>query len=342
MTAPTCSAPLADLFVDALDKVHDDGRHNAFTDLCRFGDSHYLTFRASPTGHGRATDSTVVVLRSDDGAGLHWRCVNEFGVSGRDVRDPHFVIFQDRLHVHTTASYCGDLEPETAFGQNQGYVVSTPDGLSWDAAQPMLGTLGWFIWRSVVHDGKAYLTARRVAMAQWQGAPPVWECCLLASEDFQSWKPISRILDDLGAEADLHIEPDASMVVLARRKQLQPALICRSTPPYRDWTRRALSRPVAGPRITRWGDRLLVGGRRTLGPKLNRTVVSWLVDDQLVDMIELPSGGDTAYPGFVPIDDRQGLFSFYSSHEGSGTHQAPSAIYLARLRRHTAVPLACT
>lgn len=333
MTVPTHCVSVNAPVVIAVTKVHDDGRHNAFTDLCRFKGKLYLTFRASPTGHGRATDSTIVVLRSEDDEGSEWRCVHEFNVAGSDVRDPHLVIFKDRLHVHTTASCCSDIDPERAFGQNQAYVSSTLDGLSWDSPQPMAGTVGWFIWRSAVHDGKAYLTARRIAMGQWQNTKPVWECCLLASEDFQSWKPISRILENFGAEADMHIASDASMVVLARRKQLLPAMICRSRPPYREWTRHELTRPVAGPRITAWGEQMLVGGRKALGAGQNRTVISWLIDEQLVDLIELPSGGDTGYPGFVALNQTQGLLSYYSSHEGSGSKKALSAIYIARLKR---------
>ncbi|MFN2168635.1 MAG: hypothetical protein ACK2U9_20565, partial [Anaerolineae bacterium] len=81
----------------------------------------------------------------------------------------------------------------------------------------------------------------------------------------------------------------------------------------------------------RWGDRLLVAGRKWLAPKDAVTALYWLVDDQLQEIAVLPSGGDNSYPGFVELDDGRGLLSYYSSHEGSGTGSPPSAIYLAEL-----------
>ena len=83
--------------------------------------------------------------------------------------------------------------------------------------------------------------------------------------------------------------------------------------------------------LAKWGDRYLVGGRRTVDRSYPTTVLYWLVDNQLVEAAELPSGGDNSYPGFVALGPHSGLLSYYSSHEGSGTHLAPSAVYLAEL-----------
>jgi len=59
--------------------------------------------------------------------------------------------------------------------------------------------------------------------------------------------------------------------------------------------------------------------------------VYWLEDDALAEQLELPSGGDNSYPGFVPLDDERGLMSFYSSHEASGEGKRPANIYVAEL-----------
>ena len=92
--------------------------------------------------------------------------------------------------------------------------------------------------------------------------------------------------------------------------------------------------------LARWGQDYLVGGRKTIDPDHPRTALYWLVDNQLVEAAELPSGGDNSYPGFVELGTisgrRRGLLSYYSSHEGSGTLLAPSAIYLAELSLHEA------
>lgn len=84
--------------------------------------------------------------------------------------------------------------------------------------------------------------------------------------------------------------------------------------------------------LAKWAGRYLVGGRKSEPGKPARTALWWLVNDQLEEIAELPSGGDTSYPGFVALSDSEGLLSFYSSHEGSGTGDPPSAIYLANLK----------
>ena len=89
------------LHVDRIRKVVDDGHHNAFTDLIRFDDHYYLTYRRSPHGHMVFPDSQIVVMQSADGEG--WHEVFAFGAADRDVRDPHFLVFRNTLFVYSGA-----------------------------------------------------------------------------------------------------------------------------------------------------------------------------------------------------------------------------------------------
>src|SRR5262249_35754409 len=107
------------------------------------------------------------------------------------------------------------------------------------------------------------------------------------------------------------------------------AQICRSRPPYRDWTRTQLDRQVGGPLVARWNDRTLVGGRKSIDQA--RTALYWLIDDQLREFAELPSAGDNSYPGLVPISQTRALVSYYSSHEQDAQDKSITAIYLADL-----------
>ena len=60
-------------------------------------------------------------------------------------------------------------------------------------------------------------------------------------------------------------------------------------------------------------------------------MLSCLIDDQLHDVAELPSGGDNSYPGFVQLSPTRALLSWYSSHERDEQGQPITAIYLADL-----------
>ena len=79
-----------------------------------------------------------------------------------------------------------------------------------------------------------------------------------------------------------------------------------------------------------WNNRTLVGGRKTLTGK-PVTSLYWLLDDQLHEFAELPSGGDTSYPGFIALSDTRALVSYYSSHERNESGKTLTAIYLAEL-----------
>ena len=95
------AAELPKVKVENLRRAFHNGEHNAFTDLCRFRGQLYLTFRSCPDGHMVHPTSSIMVMTSRDGKA--WEEVHRFSVAKRDVRDPHFLIFQDKLFVYTGA-----------------------------------------------------------------------------------------------------------------------------------------------------------------------------------------------------------------------------------------------
>ncbi|MDP7524689.1 MAG: hypothetical protein QGH44_09330, partial [Arenicellales bacterium] len=86
-------------------KVFDDGHHNAFTDLTLFKGVFYLSFRSCLDGHGVSPNASVIILASKDTS--EWKQVHTFSIPKRDTRDPHFLVFKDRLFVYTGTWYSG-------------------------------------------------------------------------------------------------------------------------------------------------------------------------------------------------------------------------------------------
>ena len=84
-------------------RVFHNGEHNAFTDLVRFRDRFYLTFRSCPDGHMVHPSASIIILASTDAK--QWEQVHRFSVDKRDTRDPHFLIFKDTLFVYTGTWY---------------------------------------------------------------------------------------------------------------------------------------------------------------------------------------------------------------------------------------------
>ena len=319
---------LPEVHIDAIHRVVDDGLHNAFTDLVQFKGKFFLTHRSCPEGHMIFPTSKIHILTSDDGIG-GWQPVFEFSVPERDVRDPHFLIFDDRLFVYSGTWLCPPEGNPRDMNDHLGYAACTDDGASWDGPTMLEGTYGHYIWRAATHGDKAYLCARRR-----RGFPPgydgedghkIVEGAMLESDDGLIWRYCTLFTEDYGDETAFLFESDGSVLAIARGLGDCTARVCRSAPPYDAWTRTDLDRNVGGPLLAKWGDRYLVAGRKSLEPSKPRTTLYWLVDDQLREIAELPSDGDNSYPGLLPLDDRRALLSYYSSHEET------TSIYLAEL-----------
>lgn len=142
-------------------QLFNDGNHNAFTDLCRFQNRYYLTFRNCPEGHMLFTTSKIIVMHSVDG--MDWKLGHIFNVPNRDVRDPHFLVFDNKLFVYSGAWWVNPADPsERDVNDHLGFCVWSEDGQTWYGPRILDGTHGYYIWRAAVHNGIAYLNGRRM------------------------------------------------------------------------------------------------------------------------------------------------------------------------------------
>ncbi len=319
--------------VVSVKRVFDNGEHNAFTDLCRFRDRYYLTFRSCPDGHGVNPTSSIIILTSGDARS--WKEAFRFSVSKRDVRDPHFLIFRDRLFVYTGAWYSGDTAPKSYdLNEHLGYGVWSENGETWQGPIMLEGTYGHYIWRAATFGDKAYLCGRRkrefLKTATRAERDPLVESAMLESDDGLVWRKRALFQEQYGNETAFLFEQNGAVLAVARGGGQRNAELCRSPPPYSSWTRQDLGRYIGGPLVVRWGERTLVGGRKNLTGE-PKTSLYWLVDGQLHEFAELPSAGDNSYPGFVALSDRRALVSYYSSHERNAAGDVSTNIYLAEL-----------
>jgi hypothetical protein len=317
-------------------RVFHDGQHNAFTDMCRFQGQLYLVFRSCPDGHMVHPTSSIIVLTSSDG--IEWKQVHQFSVPDRDTRDPHFLVFQNKLLVYTGTWYSGKTtlaRDDYDLNKHLGYAAWTEDGSHWHSPILLEGTFGHYIWRAATDGTKAYLCGRRKPNFEVKprGEPRNVESLMLESDDGLIWRKRAVFQETVGDETAFLFEPDGSILGVGRHGEGKAAQLLRSKPPYTHWDRKSLDRPIGGPLLTKWDGHIIVGGRKNTdqGP---RTALYWLdQQDSLVEFAELPSAGDNSYPGFIELSPGRAIVSYYSSHEKDSSGKAITAIYLVELQR---------
>jgi hypothetical protein len=323
-------AEVPEVRVTNIRRVFHNGEHNAFTDLIRFRDRFYLTFRSCPDGHGVHPTSSIIILESEDAR--TWKPVHHFRVPKRDTRDPHFLVFKDRLFVYTGTWYCGDSSPKVyEYNKHLGYACWSDDGRTWSKPTMLEGTYGHYIWRAAAHNGTAYLCGRRKRdfVETPRNVRSDVESAMLESDDGLVWRTRTLFQTTQGNETAFLFEPDGSVLAVSRFT-LDNSQLCRSKPPYSQWDRTDLHRYIGGPLLAKWGERYLVGGRKNTEEQ-PKTTLYWLAEGKLREFVVLPSAGDNSYPGFIELSPTRGLVSWYSSHEKDDSGKTITAIYLADL-----------
>ncbi len=144
--------PAAQPQLVSVQKIWDQAKYNSFTDLARFGNRWYCTFRESDA-HEHGENGKVRVIVS--GEGREWRSAGLFAVDGRDLRDPKLSVTPDgRLMVITGACLYEDRKMKT----RDSRVAFSNDGKKWTPLATMQfkatdkhPTDGHWMWRVSWH-----------------------------------------------------------------------------------------------------------------------------------------------------------------------------------------------
>ena len=308
-------------------KIWDAAPHNAFTDLVRFKDRWYCTFREG--GGHVSPDGAIRVLTSD--SGYWWESTARIEMAGFDLRDPKISVMPNppRLMLLGGATVREGNKPAT---ESQSFVALSDDGKKWGKVF-WVGPTNQWLWRVTWHRNNGLAIAYDVS-PESRTAKKYGTSLLITKNgtDFDT------LVDDLSTEngpteATLRVAPDGTLYCLQRRdgKPSNTALLGISKRiPYDEWVWKDLGQFLGGPNFIQIPDgRWIACGRlHNHGPdKKTMTVVCELdvTKGELKPLLDLPSSGDSSYPGLVWHDNLLWV-SYYSSHEGK------SAIYLARVK----------
>ena len=293
-------------------RIWDEGPHNAFTDLVRWRGRFYCAFREG-TGHAEGL-GVIRVIASDDGD--QWTSVGVLDDPNYDLRDAHLAVTpDDGLMVLGGAAAVDDK------GRRTGSFVSfSSDGEGWGEPQIVVEPGRW-LWQVTWHRGKAY----GVSYATPAGMP---HSSLLVSDDGIIWTEHVPELLSKGwpTEATVRFGEDDTLYCLHRRDgEDNSAFLGIARSPYTAFTWHDLGLYYGGPNLIQAPGGAWIGAGRIIEAEA-RTVLT-RIDvhaGTLTPVLELPSGGDTSYPGLLWHDSLLWV-SYYSSHEGK------TCIYLARV-----------
>ncbi|NBR87805.1 MAG: exo-alpha-sialidase [Verrucomicrobia bacterium] len=308
-------------------KIWDAAPHNAFTDLVRFNNRWYCVFREG-SGHV-SPDGAVRVLTSD--SGYWWESVARIEMPGFDLRDPKITVMPGnaRLMILGGATVREGNNPAT---ENQSFVALSDDGKKWGKVFWVGPTNSW-LWRVTWHRTSGLGVAYDVTPAS--RAEKKYGTTLLLTKngvDYDTLVP-DFLTEGGPTEATLRVSRENELICLQRRdgKGTNTAMLGISKQiPYDEWVWKDLGKFLGGPNFIQIPDgRWIACGRlhNHGADKKPKTVVCELdvAKGELTPLLDLPSGGDSSYPGMV-WHEGQLWITYYSSHEGK------TAIYLARVK----------
>jgi hypothetical protein len=310
--------------VVTVERIWNRAAHSAFTDIIRFEDDLYCTFREG-SGHIPGRNGLIRVIRSHDG--MNWESVALLDEKHVDLRDPKLSMTSDgRLMVNSGASFYHDtkrvgIESRVAFYDPKNDTFRKPQKV----ILPKEANIGFdWLWRITWHKGWAWGCVQQVPNTGDRALQ------LVRSRDGIHFEHVATLDVPFPSETTLRFLADDTMIAMIRRGGKEPyGWIGKANPPYNDWKFTRSNKAFGGPNFVQLPNGMWLAGSRGYGGKTATTALWWLDIEtaKLTELLELPSGGDTSYPGFV-IDQKNNrvLVSYYSSHEGK------SAIYLATLR----------
>jgi len=322
----------------------------------------FVAFRTASHHHPRA-DASIEVISTEDLQ--RWSFEGHFALSV-DMREPLLFVVNDKLFLNFSL-----VEPSYTNFRPLGPRSTQYIGPGrWTTPQPVLAP-GMIVWRVKTIDGQAYLNgyAGLDGLFDYNSVTVRW----MKSSDGKTWTPVGRqsaVLKGGNTESDFVFLSDGSMVAITRNEVGDEtgygSKLCRaSANDLGQWTCVPSRHKYDSPLMFRHGRVVYLIGRRNVTasgdydlhrnwlPTFMRSAfyqfaywnrpkrcALWQVDPNAmkVDFIaDLPSRGDTCFPGLLKLDRRRYLvFNYTSPLDGRDLtwrqgQNGPTAIYYSVL-----------
>lgn len=309
-------------------RIWDRGGHNAFTDITYFKDRLFIVFREGD-GHIPNKDNTgngkIRILSSVDGE--FWEPAALIELDGIDLRDPKISVtpkkkimivmggsVYDKGELKSISSYVSMSDPN-------GKKFSTPEQIEFD--ENLKSDFDW-LWRVTWYDKTGYGVMYQANVDGEKGKSKAYLVKTSKGYEYELVKELE--IDGDPNEATIGFFSGAEMMILIRRGgDDQMGMMGTSKAPYTDWSWEKLDFKLGGPDFDIIPINKILIGTRVYGEDGPYTaLLLGKKGEPFKEVMRLPSGGDTSYPGMFSIAGYVWL-TYYSSHEGK------ASIYYTRI-----------
>lgn len=297
-------------------------------DVTRFQGRTYLAFRTAPT-HFASEDTQMHIVSSDDL--VTWTHEASI-VMGTDVREPRLLAWDGRLFLYfaVLGQRWWDFEPQGT------KVMERLSASRWTEPVDLFDEPGFIPWRTKVVDGVPYMIAYNGGEDIYDPGEAHLEVHWLTTSDGYHWRGVNpdqpAVLVGGCSETDFVIQDDGSVIAVCRNEAGDSdgwgSKVCRASPAApTDWSCVTDPKKYDSPLMFKSGDDIYLVARRTLNRTGNydlgldflpdaaedllylvyysltpKRCSLWQVDPASLKVgfvLDLPSNGDTCFPGIV-------------------------------------------
>ncbi len=291
-----------DLLDSVSSNIHDNivissKNHLAFPDLISHDNIWYLTYRESDA-HVFGTFSKIKVLKSFDF--IHWTEINSFEFSIYDLRDPKFSFNeQDNklyLHIHAanTIGQYGTVRKNFIIDFDENTLTFSTDSLKNTISMPEKNNNDW-LWRPTWKNGKMYVGGYSNGKLRFYKYKDLKKAPLI----------FSHFQEDSPSESTLILTKDSTYFIVRNGNGASFGIASTSEIMNFDslfsfvnirW--KSLPFPqLGGPNMVINDNKAYIGGRM---PNFKTAIITYsITDNQIENIDELYSFGDTSYPGMI-------------------------------------------
>lgn len=337
MSAPEIVVPSAGLPAE----IRDQNANNNL-DVVVHDRRVFLAFRTAPS-HFASPKATLYVISSADER--VWEYEAQFNLE-TDLREPRFLSFDGRLFL-----YFGVLGAKSTSFEPQGAKVVERKGPGkWTAPEKFYES-GFMPWRAKTLNGKAYMLGYTGGANIYNGKGSSLDVHWLTTADGRNWRPVVEgqpvVLRGGTSETDFVFMDDGALIAVSRDEEGDEmgwgSKICRAEPGDLGHWRTVLDpKKYDSPLLFKHGSDVYLIGRRNVTDsgdyqipgfdgkphevrtrayqadfwKQPKRTSLWKVDPAKLSVefvMDLPSKGDTCFPGLIQADKQTYVIYNYTS-----------------------------